>query len=68
MQEKKKVSLYMGPVMFLLLLAIPIPGLETDVRAAVGTVVWMAVWWVGMPINPAITAFLPVAVNAIFLL
>lgn len=66
MQEKKKVSLYMGPAMFLLLLAIPIPGLETDVRAAVGTVVWMAVWWVGMPINPAITAFLPVAVNAIF--
>ena len=44
---------------------IPI-GLDLKVRAALGTVLWMGVWWVGLPVDPAITAFLPVVVNAMF--
>lgn len=31
-----------------------------------GTILWMGVWWVTMPVPPAITAFLPVVVNALF--
>ena len=44
---------------------IPI-GLDLKVRAALGTVLWMGFWWVGLPVDPAITAFLPVVVNAMF--
>ena len=32
---------------------------------AVGTVSWMAYWWITAPIDYAITAFLPIAVNAV---
>lgn len=32
---------------------------------AVGTVSWMAYWWITAPIDYAITAFLPIAVNAL---
>ena len=66
MQQKKSISLLAGPVVFLLLTFIPIPGLELKVRAAVATVAWMGIWWVSMPVDPAITAFLPVIVNAFF--
>lgn len=63
--KSKFVTLLVGPAVFLLMM-IPFGGLTLQARAALGTVVWMAVWWVGMPISPAITAFLPVVVNALF--
>ena len=34
-------------------------------RAAIGTVLWMAYWWVTRPVDYAVTAFLPMAVNAL---
>ncbi len=34
-------------------------------RAAVGTVAWMAYWWVTAPVDYAVTAFLPIGVNAV---
>ena len=34
-------------------------------RAAIGTVVWMAYWWVTGPVDYAVTAFLPIAINAV---
>ena len=37
-----------------------------EARAAVGTVAWMAFWWVTSPVDYAVTAFLPIALNAIF--
>lgn len=35
-------------------------------RAAIGTVIWMAFWWVTAPVDYAVTAFLPIAINAFF--
>ena len=56
-----------GPVLFVLCcLAIPksaFPALAE--RAAIGTVAWMAFWWVTAPIDYAVTAFLPIAINAL---
>ena len=65
MTKAKKTCLVLGPALFLLSL-IPYGGLAQNVRLALGTVLWMGIWWVGMPVSPAITAFLPVAVNAMF--
>ena len=49
-----------------LLTFIPFGGTELKVRLALGTILWMGVWWVTMPVSPAITAFLPVVINALF--
>lgn len=62
--KHKLISLLAGPALFLLLVLIP-GGLDMKVKAALGTVLWMGAWWVGMPVDPAITAFLPVAMNAL---
>ena len=38
---------------------------EASARAAVGTVVWMAFWWITGPVDFAVTALLPIALNAL---
>lgn len=66
--NKNMIYLLSGPILFLacyLVLPQSIFGSEAA-RAAVGTVAWMATWWVTGPVDYAVTAFLPIALNAIF--
>lgn len=61
-------TLLLGPVLFLLA-AFCLPASvfpDFSARAAIGTVCWMAAWWITGPVDFAVTAFLPIAVNAIF--
>lgn len=65
--KKRLVCLIIGPLLFVLCcVAIPSSAFSTlESRAAIGTVVWMAFWWVTAPMDYAVTAFLPIAVNAL---
>ncbi len=67
MTKKTIVNLCIGPALFLLCcLLLPESIFATlGARAAVGTVAWMAFWWVSGPVDYAVTGFLPIAVNAI---
>lgn len=66
-KTKRIVYLAIGPaLMVLCCLALPRDLFETLAsRAAVGTVAWMAFWWVVGPVDYAVTAFLPIAVNSL---
>jgi sodium-dependent dicarboxylate transporter 2/3/5 len=55
-----------APVLFLLLVAAPLPGIPYPVRASLGLLVWMAWWWIFQPVHLAVTGFLPLAVLAVF--
>ena len=66
--DKKRWGLILaGPILLLLFcMLLPVSIFDTLAsRAAVGTVAWMAFWWVTGPVDYAVTAFLPIAVNAI---
>ncbi|MDO5539492.1 MAG: SLC13 family permease [Eubacteriales bacterium] len=68
MKNKNRVIfLGIGPVLFLLCCFILPESVFSTVgsRAAIGTVAWMAFWWVTAPVDYAVTAFLPIAVNAV---
>ena len=68
MDKKRLVFLLLGPALFALCAAF----LPADIfpafsaRAALGTVVWMALWWIAAPVDYAVTALLPIVVNAVF--
>ncbi|MCQ2456967.1 MAG: anion permease, partial [Clostridia bacterium] len=66
MKDKKILHLIIGPALFALCcLFIPSSVFGTlAARAAVGSVAWLAYWWVTRPVDLAVTAFLPIAVNA----
>ena len=67
MKTSKKINLIIGPLLLLLcIVALPDSVFTTfQSRAAIGTVAWMAYWWVTGPVDYAVTAFLPIAVNAL---
>lgn len=60
--------LLMGPLLFgLCYFGLPSAVFTTaSARAAIGTVAWMAFWWITGPIDYAVTGFLPIALNALF--
>ena len=64
---KKTVSLLVGPLLFALCYFFLPENLfaTTASRAAVGTVAWMAAWWILAPVDYAVTAFLPIIINAL---
>lgn len=65
--KKKTIDLLVGILLFTAcILFLPkdiFP--ETAPRAAIGTVCWMAYWWITAPVDLAVTAFLPIAINAV---
>lgn len=67
-KKRSLIFLLLGPVAFLLCyLLLPETLFATAAaRGAVGTVAWMAIWWVTGPVDYAVTAFLPIALNALF--
>lgn len=66
MSNNRKIHLLIGPILFLICyFCLPEAIFETvQSRAAIGTVAWMAYWWVTGPVDYAVTGFLPIAVNA----
>ncbi len=67
MDRKRIINLLIGPALFLVCgFLLPEAVFTTfAARAAVGTIAWMAYWWITAPIDYAVTAFLPIAINAI---
>lgn len=66
--RSKNLLLITGPALFLACYFLLPTGIFPDAaaRAAVGTVAWMAFWWITGPVDFAVTAFLPIVLNAIF--
>ncbi len=65
---KRTIVTLIGPVLFILCYFL-IPHSffgSASANAAVGTVAWMAYWWITGCVDYAVTAFLPIAVNALF--
>ncbi len=64
---RENVKFILGPILFFIcIFMLPETVFETfSSRAAVGTVTWMASWWIIPPVDFAVTAFLPIAINAI---
>ncbi len=67
MNKKRIINLIVGPVLFIFCTFLLPEAVFAEVasRAAIGTVAWMAYWWITAPVDFAVTAFLPIAVNAV---
>ncbi|MGN1118662.1 MAG: SLC13 family permease [Acutalibacteraceae bacterium] len=66
MNKKRIIHIFIGPLLFALCCLV-LPSsvfVTTEAKAAVGTVIWLAYWWVTRPVDLAVTALVPIAVNA----
>jgi len=68
--QKNYFRIFAGPVIFLILLLLPViwPDfyLEWQESGALGMLIWMTWWWVEGSVHVAITALVPLFVTAIF--
>ena len=61
------MKIILGPALFAIcLLLLPETLFNFNARAAIGLICWMGAWWVTLPVGPAVTAFLPIVVTALF--
>ena len=68
MKNSRRIHLLIGPLLFLVCV-LALPGAvfsRLESRAAIGSVAWMAYWWITAPVDFAVTALLPIALNAVF--
>ena len=64
--NSKTASLILGPAVFLLFILLPLEAFPFSSRVAVGCVLWMGCWWITTPVGVAVTALLPIPINALF--
>ncbi len=65
-RRRQFLAILLGPTVFAALI-IFLPNLfGFKESVALATTVWMALWWILRPVNIAVTAFLPIAINALF--
>lgn len=61
----KKIGLFLGPILFIIVLFIPIPqidDLSLSSKIVLATTLWMAAWWITETIPIYITALLPLII------
>lgn len=65
--KKRTLYLMLGPTLFFFCaFALPQTVFTTfESRAAIGTMVWTAFWWITAPVDYAVTGLLPIAINAL---
>ncbi|MEG2988128.1 MAG: SLC13 family permease [Oscillospiraceae bacterium] len=64
--RRRTALIIIGPVIFALLVLLFSDVLTMRGAQAIGLLLWMIFWWVTRPVSIAITALLPLAVNALF--
>lgn len=57
-----KIGLALGPVIFCILIFIPIDGLTFEAKVVLALSFWMSTWWITEAIPIYVTAFLPLIV------
>lgn len=67
MNENKLVHIILGPLLFFTCLVILPSSIFSNItmKAAIGAVIWLAYWWVTKPVDLAVTALIPIAINSI---
>ncbi len=55
----KKLGLILGPLLFMLISRISLPGLEASASYVLGLAAWMVIWWSSEAVDMAVTALLP---------
>lgn len=60
------LAVVLGPLSFGLTIVLWNGSLALSRPPALGTAVWMGLWWILRPVNISVTAFVPIGINALF--
>ena len=66
MKKHTLLNTLAGPILFFVVLGVLIQLISFKQAAAIATICWMGLWWVLRPVNIAVTALLPIPINAFY--
>lgn len=55
---RQKISLFLGPLLAVILLLAPMPGLNAPAHTLAAIIGWVVVWWIGEPVPIPVSAIL----------
>ncbi|MBN2345554.1 MAG: DASS family sodium-coupled anion symporter [Candidatus Aminicenantes bacterium] len=55
---RQRISLFLGPLLALVLALLPMPGLEGRAHLLAAIIGWVVVWWIGEPVPIPVSALL----------
>ena len=61
-----KYSLIAGPLACAIITSLLQYPFGFNSALALGTIIWMGMWWISRPVDIAVTALLPIGINAVF--
>jgi sodium-dependent dicarboxylate transporter 2/3/5 len=59
---KKRLGLYLGPAVFLIILLLDFRDLSEEAKVVLAGTAWIAIWWISEPIPIAATSLLPIVI------
>jgi len=59
MEVGKKLGLFLGPILFFIILNLPFELLSEKGDAVIGVATWMVIWWITEAVSISVTALLP---------
>ncbi|TLP74401.1 SLC13 family permease [Maribacter sp. ACAM166] len=59
MNLSSKVGLFLGPILFFILINLPTPLITPNADAVIAVALWMVIWWVTEAVSISVTALLP---------
>ncbi|WP_405379349.1 SLC13 family permease [Phascolarctobacterium sp.] len=66
MKKIRSLNTLSGPLLFAVVFFVLSQFITIKQAAAIATIFWMGLWWVLRPVNIAVTALLPIPINAFF--
>jgi sodium-dependent dicarboxylate transporter 2/3/5 len=66
MKKSNFLQMLSGPALFFVVLLSLMQVIALKQAAAIACICWMGLWWVLRPVNIAVTALLPIPINAFF--
>lgn len=66
MKKRRSLNTLSGPLLFAVVFGILDIFIPPSQAAAIAAIFWMGLWWVLRPVNIAVTALLPIPLNAFF--
>lgn len=59
--SKKSIGLFLGPLIFIILIFLPPPnGMNPEARAVMSVTIWIAIWWITEAVPIPVTSLLPI--------
>jgi len=59
MESSRKIGLFLGPILFLIILNLPFELVSEQGDAVIAVAVWMVIWWITETVSISVTALLP---------